>query len=204
MKPRLIGIAGPSCSGKTELARALASRLGAPILGLDSYYRDLPHLPPARRARLNFDEPAALDGALLIEHVRRLKEGLPAEKPVYDFATHTRTAVIETVEPRAYIVVEGLFALYWEELRRLYTLSVFVKLDDAACYRRRLERDVRERGRTPESVLEQYTATVRPMAQRYVLPAETVADVVVGGDEPLEKSVVQVLERLPSPAAGNR
>lgn len=204
MKPSVIGIAGPSCSGKTELARALACRLGATVLALDSYYRDLPHLAPAERARVNFDEPAALDSALLIEHVQRLKEGLAVRKPVYDFATHTRTAEVEIVEPAAYVVAEGLFALYWEELRRLYTLAVFVKLDDAVCYRRRLERDVRERGRTPESVLEQYEATVRPMAQRYVLPQEAAADVIVSGAQPVEESAAAVLRRLPSPAVFGR
>ena len=204
MAPRFIGIAGPSCSGKTRLARAVAGRLDAPVLALDSYYRQLSHLPLAARARVNFDEPAALDHALIADHLRRLSQGLPVRKPVYDFASHTRLAETELVAPRAFLVVEGLFALYWEDLRRFYDVAVFVRLDGRECFRRRLERDVRERGRTPESVREQYEATVRPMAERYILPTAAFAGLVLDGAQPLEESVAAVLAQLENPPLPDR
>ncbi len=204
MAPRFIGIAGPSCSGKTRLAQAVARRLEAPVLALDSYYRDLSHLPLAERARVNFDEPAALDHALIAEHLRLLSQGSPVRKPVYDFAAHTRLAATELVMPRAFVVVEGLFALYWEDLRRFYEVAVFVRLDDRECFRRRLERDVRERGRTPESVREQYQATVRPMAERYILPTAGFASLVVSGDRPLEEPVAAILAQLKNPPPPGR
>lgn len=201
MKPYLIGIAGPSCSGKSELAKILKRELAAAVITLDSYYRELAHLPFEERARTNFDEPAALDEELLIAQVRSLANGCAVDRPVYDFARHTRSGEFERIEPAGFVVAEGLFALHWPELRALYGTSVFIDVDDEICFRRRLERDVRERGRTPESVRAQYENTVRPMAERYIRPARAWADVVVSGTEPLEKSALAVLARLPlSPA----
>ena len=196
MKPFLIAVAGPSCSGKSELSKVLQRELRAPVLSLDSYYRELAHLPLEVRALANFDEPAALDEDLLIGQVRSLAEGRVIERPVYDFARHTRSGEAERVEPSEYVIVEGLFALYWPQLRESYDASVFIDVDDEVCYRRRLERDVRERGRTAESVYAQYNGTVRPMAERYILPSRAWADVVVSGVEPLEQSSAAVLAHV--------
>lgn len=193
VRPYLIAVAGPSCSGKSELSKALQTKLKAPVLGLDSYYREFAHLPLEQRARMNFDEPASLDQNLLIAQVRSLGEGRAIEKPVYDFSRHTRSGEVERIEPAGYVIVEGLFALYWPELRELYGTSVFIDVDDAVCYQRRLERDVRERARTPESVNVQYNTMVRPMAERYILPTRAWADVVVSGVEPLERTSAAVL-----------
>jgi uridine kinase len=193
---RLIGIAGPSGSGKTLLARAVAARTGATVLALDHYYRDLSHLPLAERERVNFDEPAALDWALAVEQVAALRRGLAIERPEYDFTTHTRRAVTARVEPGPAVVVDGIFALHSEAMRALFDLRVFVELEDAVCLERRLERDLRERDRTRESVLQQYAETVRPMAERWVLPTRAHADVVVRGDADLEESARAVLARL--------
>jgi uridine kinase len=195
VKPYLIAVAGPSCSGKSELSKALRRRLGAPILGLDSYYRELGHLPLEERARMNFDEPAALDEELLIAQVRALAEGKAIDRPVYDFTRHTRSGGHERIEPAEFVIVEGLLALHWPELRALYNLKVYIDAGDEVCFRRRLKRDVRERGRTPESVRAQYAATVRPMAERYILPTRAWADVVVSGVEPLERSTATVLAK---------
>jgi len=178
------------------LSKALQAKLKAPVLGLDSYYRELAHLPLEERARTNFDEPAALDQDLLIAQVRWLGEGRAIDKPVYDFSRHTRSGEIERVEPAEYVIVEGLFALHWPELRELYGASVFIDVDDAVCYQRRLERDVRERARTPESVYAQYNAMVRPMAERYILPTRAWANVVVSGVEPLERTTAAVLAHV--------
>jgi uridine kinase len=185
----LIGIAGPSGSGKTELARALAGALGAPILSLDSYYRDLAHLPFEERAQTNFDVPDAIELDLLLAHLRSLAGGGEAEIPVYDFTRHLRTGRSRTVRAGDVGVLEGLWTLYWDDVRRLLGTKIYVDTADDVCFERRLVRDLRERGRSAESVAGQYAATTRPMARRYVLPARQFADVVVSGVAPVEESV---------------
>jgi uridine kinase len=185
----LIGIAGPSGSGKTELARALAGSLGAPILSLDSYYRDMAHLPLEERARMNFDAPEAMEHELLFAHLRTLAAGGAVEVPVYDFTCHSRTERTETLGAGQFGVLEGLWTLYWEDIRRLLGIKVYVDTPDPVCFERRLARDLRERGRSAESVAAQYAATTQPMARRYVLPSREFADVVVSGVEPVERSM---------------
>ena len=189
----LIGIAGPSGAGKSYLARYLADVLHARILALDSYYRDLSHLTAAERARNNFDAPEALEHELLIEQVACLKRAESVRLPVYDFATHTRSAKTSALAPGEIVIVEGLFALHWPGLRELLDTRVYVDLKDDTCLKRRKARDVRERGRTAQSVDEQYRATVRPMAERYVRPSAQHADVVVSGSERVERSAARVL-----------
>ncbi len=198
-KPRLIGIAGPSCAGKTEVAVRLARALDAPVVALDRYYRDLAHLPLDQRARANFDTPESLDSELLISHIQLLSVAEEAAIPVYDFTRHVRTQAVDRVRAGDFLVIEGLFSLYWEQLRRLLALKVFVAADDSICLGRRLERDIRERGRSRESVLEQYRCTVRPMAEKHVLPARAFADLVLDGTQPVEESVAAVLKLLEAP-----
>lgn len=193
MAPYLIGIAGPSGSGKSELSRRLAKRLNAPVISMDSYYKELGHLSLAERAEVNFDEPASIDEVLLRQHLGALRDGRTVEIPHYDFAAHTRTAQTERLEPGEVVILEGLFTLYWEELRRLFQTMVYVDLEDETCFARRLARDVRERGRTAESVQWQYETTVRPMAETYILPTKRHADVVIRGDGQLDESVELVL-----------
>ena len=192
----LIGIAGPSGAGKSYLACHLAERLHAPVLSLDRYYRDLSHLPLEDRALSNFDEPSAIEHDLLIEQAAALSEGKAIEVPIYDFSTHTRTPATDVFEPEDFVILEGLFTLHWPELRDLLGTPVFVDSTDDICLRRRLERDVRERGRTPESVIEQFRTTVAPMAQRYVRPTRDHAHVLVCGAEPIADSVAHVLEHV--------
>lgn len=199
-KPYLIGIAGPSCAGKSFLSKHIAEKLGASMFHLDSYYKELSHLSVIQRAHWNFDSPDALDSELLLEHVRELSHGQAIEKPIYDFTTHTRTGRTETVEPHEFIVVEGLFALYWEDLRRLLGTKVYVDLGEEICLNRRIERDIRERGRTLESVLEQYRTTVAPMARRYVHPTSGYAELVVMGNDNIEHEVETVLKHVSSGA----
>ena len=190
----LIGIAGPSGSGKSFLAHHLEVALDAKVVVLDRYYRDLSHLPLEQRARVNFDTPEALEHELLIEQVARLRKREAVELPVYDFTTHTRSAVTEILQPSKVIIVEGLFTLHWPGLRELLGTKVYVDLTDEVCLIRRKARDVRERGRSAESVVEQYEATVAPMARRYVRPTVAYADVVVTNTEPIEDGVALVLE----------
>jgi uridine kinase len=204
----LIGIAGPSGAGKSHLACHLAERLHAPVLALDRYYHDLSHLPLEERARSNFDEPAALEHELLIAHAGALSQGLAIEIPVYDFSVHSRTAAIDMLPSEEFVILEGLFTLHWPELRQLLGTRIYVDMSDEVCLRRRQERDVRERGRTPESVVEQFRTTVAPMAERYVRPTRAHAHVLVSGAGPIAEEVARVLEhvqlqrqRIASPAA---
>ena len=193
----ILGIAGCSGSGKTTLARELTTQLNATLLPLDFYYRDLSHLAPPERALQNFDHPESLESELLGQHVMALAEGEAIERPVYDFSRHIRVAgQTETVASAEVLIVEGILALHYENLRGLYDFSVYVNAPHDLCLTRRIYRDVRERGRTEASVREQYEATARPMADEYVLPSAQFEDVMVEGTDALDWSIEQVLKRL--------
>jgi uridine kinase len=196
-RPVVVGIAGCSGSGKTSLARELATQLDATLFPLDLYYRDLSQFPLDARHKQNFDHPDSLESELFIEHIRELAEGRVIQRPVYDFARHTRVAgAFEAVEPAAFVVVEGILALHYEELWRLYDFSIYVEAPNEICLNRRIYRDMRERGRTEESVRAQFEATARPMAEMYVLPSQVRATMTVSGTEALDWSIEQVLRGL--------
>lgn len=195
--PVVMGIAGASGSGKTTLAAELARLLGGIHFPLDNYYRDLKHLPHEERAGQNFDDPALIESELLAEHVAVLARGEAIERPLYDFSTHTRVpGRTETIRPGPFLLVEGLFALYYPALLPLYQLRVYVETPDEICFERRMKRDMDERGRTEESVRRQYAATVRPSSERFVRPSATNADLSVDGTEALDWKVEQVLAAL--------
>lgn len=194
--PHLIGIAGPSGAGKTWLARSVAGVLEAPIISLDSYYLDLVQLPLDERAKTNFDVPESLDDALLTQHVAALVAGEEIEVPVYDFSRHTRSSEVTRVRAKRFAIVEGLFALYWPELRGLLGTRVYVQTVDEICFERRLERDMRERGRTRESVCAQYEHTVRPMAARHIWPTKRFADFVISGVDPVAANAEKLLAHI--------
>ncbi len=196
--PHIIAIAGPSCVGKTSLANLLAERLSAPILPMDAYYRDLADLPVEERCKFNFDVPDSIDHVLLRQNLAGLAAGQPVQRPVYDFTIHTRAPHTQTVAPAPYLIVEGLFALYWEDIRPLLGTKVFMDAPDNICLARRQLRDVRERGRTLDYVNHQYARTVRPMAELYILPTRRFADVVVSGEVSLSDSAELVLAHLRS------
>lgn len=195
-KPYMIGVAGPSCAGKTELAERLSVLLPAPVLALDNYYLDYSERPLNERAQLNFDIPESLDHDLFRAHVLALSRGEEIARPVYDFTSHTRTRATKPVKPGPFVIVEGLFVLHWEDVRSLLDTRVFVDLDDRTCLGRRIFRDVNERGRTPESVIIQFSQMVRPMAEKYVRPTRSFADVVVFGDDPIDASVAVVMAHV--------
>ncbi len=195
--PIVIGIAGASGSGKTTLAVELARELDGIHFPLDTYYLDLSHLPMEERAQQNLDDPDIIECGLLARHVAALARGETIERPLYDFSKYIRIPDrTETVEPRLCVVVEGLFALHYPELLPLYRLRVYVDTADEVCFERRLKRDVETRGRTPESVKQQYEKTVRPAGIRFVRPSAKNADVTVDGAEALDWKVEQVLAAL--------
>jgi len=196
-KPLVLGIAGCSGSGKTTLARELATQLDATLFPLDLYYRDLSQFPLDSRHKCNFDHPDSLESELIIEHVRSLAQGQPIQRPVYDFKTHSRVAgAFDTIVPARTVIVEGILALYFDELVPLYDFSIYVNAPNEICLKRRIYRDMRERGRTEESVREQFEQTARPMAELYVLPSASRASIYVEGTDALDWSVEQVRKRL--------
>jgi uridine kinase len=193
-KPLVIGIAGCSGSGKTTLAAELATQLEATLFPLDLYYRDLSQFPLDTRHKRNFDHPDSLESELIIQHVRALAAGESIERPVYDFKTHSRVlGSFETITPAKVVIVEGILALHFDELAPLYAFSIYVNAPHDVCLARRIHRDVRERGRTEESVREQFNATAKPMADLYVIPSALRASVTVEGTDSLDWSVEQKL-----------
>jgi uridine kinase len=198
-KAVVIGVGGCSGSGKTTLARELAAQLDATLFPLDFYYRDLKHLSMEERNAYNFDHPESLEHELIVADVSALRDGHAIDRPVYEFSTHSRLAgVTERLEARAFVIVEGILALHYEELKALCDFTVYVDAPHEVCLMRRIHRDVRERGRTEESVREAFDTFARPMADRYVLPCRDCADVTVLGTENLDWSIERVLSALRS------
>jgi uridine kinase len=196
-RPLILGIGGCSGSGKTTLARELTAQLSATLLPLDFYYRCLSHLPPDERALQNFDHPDSLEHSLLAKHVADLATGSAIERPIYDFTTHTRVRNrTDTVIPSTILIVEGILALHYSSLRSLYDFSIYVNAPNQICLNRRIYRDMRERGRTEESVRAQFEATAKPMADLYVIPSAQHASITVEGTEALDWSIERILQRL--------
>jgi uridine kinase len=195
--PVVVGIAGCSGSGKTTLAAELARELGGTHFPLDHYYRDLSHLPLAERFEQNFDDPNLMEIPLLAAQVGALARGEAIERPLYDFTTHTRVpGRTETIRAGAFLMVEGLFAMYYEALLPLYHLGIYIDTPDDLCFERRMKRDIEQRGRTAESVKRQYEATVRPSSVRYVRPSAVNADLTVDGTGALDWKVERVVGEL--------
>jgi uridine kinase len=182
LTPLVIGIAGGSGSGKTTVAQTILQRVGPDRISFlqhDAYYKDLNGLPPIQRAEVNFDHPNSLENELLIRHILQLKKGEAVEVPIYDFSTHSRTNRTFTVQPRSVILVEGILIFAETSLRELFDVKIFVDTDSDLRFIRRLQRDIAERGRTTDSVVKQYMATVRPMHLDFVEPSKRYADVII-------------------------
>ena len=182
MKPIVLGVAGGSGSGKTTVVRAIMRHLGGAGVTLihhDSYYRDTSHLTPEARLAINYDHPDSLETELLIEHLKELRSARAVAVPMYDFANHRRLSDREHIEPGKVIIVDGLLILWDPALRALMDIKVFVDTDSDLRFIRRLERDIRERGRSTESVIEQYVRTVRPMHLEFVEPSKRYAHVII-------------------------
>jgi len=178
----VIGLAGGTGSGKTTVADALVEAAGASqvtVLPQDAYYRAQPTLDLPTRAATNYDEPGAFDTALLIGQIDALRGGASIERPVYDFVVHDRAAETVRVDPTPVLVVEGILVLVDRDLRQRFDLKVFVDAPADERFIRRLERDVRERGRSADSVIDQYRQTVKPMHDRFCEPSKRYADLIV-------------------------
>lgn len=198
-RPIIIGVAGGTGSGKTTVAMKILERVGAENIAYiphDAYYRDLSHLPPEERSKVNFDHPDSLETELLIEHLKQLKAGQPVDIPVYDFTTHTRTNRTQRVGPAPVILVEGILVFAEPALRELFDVKLYVDTDADIRLIRRIQRDVRERGRTLESVIQQYLTTVRPMHLEFVEPSKRYADVIIPEGGYNEVAIEMVAARI--------
>ena len=199
MKPIVIGVAGGTGSGKTTVAEKILHRVGAEHVAYiphDAYYRELGHLPPEERARVNFDHPDSLETSLLIEHLKALPARQVVEIPIYDFTKHMRTKETHRVEPAPVILVEGILIFVEPELRALLDVKLYVDTDADVRFIRRLQRDIQERGRSVESVCKQYLSTVRPMHQEFVEPSKRYADVIIPEGGFNEVAIEMVAARL--------
>ena len=179
----IIGIAGGTASGKTTVAKRLyelASPHGSVcIIRLDDYYKDLSHLTLEERRQTNFDHPDAYDIDLLFSDLNNLLNGQPIQKPIYDFVNSVRTKETETINPSDVIIVEGILTFHYAKLLKLFSMKIFVETPDDIRFIRRLKRDVNERGRNINNVIQQYLTTVRPMHIKYVEPSKQKADIIV-------------------------
>lgn len=181
-KPFVIGVAGGSGSGKSTVTREVLKSIGpemAAVVMQDDYYIDQSYMSPPDRRKTNYDHPAAFDWPLMVQHVQALLHGEAIEMPEYDFAADNRSSKTITVKPAPVIVIEGLFALFDADLRAMMSLKIFVDTAADVRFIRRLQRDMAERGRSAESVINQYLETVRPMHKQFIEPTKRNADVIL-------------------------
>ena len=200
-RPLIIGICGGSGSGKTTITRRIIEALSSSnviVLQQDNYYKDFPGLPFEERTKLNFDHPGSMDTLLLAEHVSQLRAGETIQRPAYDFAKYRRLSETVEIPPRSSIIVEGILIFDDEALRSLMDIKIFVDTDADLRFIRRLVRDIRERGRTMDMVIDQYIATVRPMHMEFVEPSKRYADVIIPEGGYNEVGIDLVIQKIKS------
>jgi uridine kinase len=181
-KPLIILVAGGSASGKTTVVEEILEAAGLDdvlIIKHDDYYHNQDHLPLEVRFLTNYDHPSSLDNELLYDHLKMLIDGKSVEKPIYDFINHTRGSETEIIKPKPIIIIEGILILENEMIRELSDMNLFVELDDDIRFIRRMLRDMKERGRSLESIINQYESTVKPMYHKHIKPTKRYADVII-------------------------
>lgn len=198
LNPLIIGVGGGSGSGKTTVVNKIVEGIGQDQIVLiehDSYYRDLTHLPLSERVKQNFDHPASLETELLIRHLDALKKGYKIDMPVYDFVEHTRAAESISVAPKKVILIDGILIFSEPNLREKMDIKIFVDTDDDVRLLRRLKRDINERGRDFDGVLNQYELYVRPMHLEFVEPSKRYADIIIprGGENIVALDMINAL-----------
>ncbi|MEJ2204435.1 MAG: uridine kinase [Gemmatimonadota bacterium] len=199
VRPVVLGVAGGSGAGKSTVVREVRRMLGpgrTSVIHHDAYYRDLSHLPPAERNTRNFDHPESLETELLVEHLGHLVAGHPVDMPIYDFRTHSRRQESRRLVPRPVLLIDGILVLADPRLRDLMDLKAFVDTDEETRLHRRIRRDMRDRGRTRESVLTQFQTDVRPMHHQFVEPSRAFADVIIREGGYNREAVFLMVDRL--------
>ena len=185
MRPLIIAIAGGSASGKTTVVKEIVERLKSvdiTVICHDDYYKDQTHLTMEERVKTNYDHPSSLDNELLVEHLHKLINGESIDKPEYDFKVHNRMKDTTRINPTKVIFVEGILVLEDKKIRDLSDVKIFVNSDEDIRFIRRLKRDINERGREMDAVIEQYLSTVKPMFNKYVSPSSRHADIIIPND----------------------
>ena len=200
-KTIVVGIAGGTASGKTSVTKSILEELqkthiNSILLEQDSYYKKMNNLTYDERVKLNYDHPDLIDFDLLEEHILKLRDGHSIEKPIYDFQIYNRINETEHIEPANLIIVEGILILAMEKIRNLFDAKIFVDTDDDERLLRRIERDLKERGRTFESIKNQYMATVKPMHLEFVEPSKRYADVIIPRGKDNKVGIKMVSSRL--------
>ncbi|MGD0337928.1 MAG: uridine kinase [Bacteroidota bacterium] len=201
MSSLIIGIAGGTGSGKTTVTEKVVERLDSSdvvVIAHDSYYYDLSHYPGKSPAEINYDHPDALETSLLIGHLKNLREGCSIKQPLYDFSTHRRRSETQTIDPKRIIIVEGILIFIEQELRDLMDVKIFVDTDADERLLRRMKRDLTERGRSIDSIIQQYVSTVKPMHCEFVEPSKRWADIIVprGGEN--EVAIDMIITKIRS------
>ena len=194
----LIGFCGGSGAGKTTLVSQLLNHYGnkAVAIELDSYYKDFQNLTFKEREKINFDHPDSFDIDLLKEHLILLKSGNEIEKPIYDFKTHKRQKNTNTINPNTLIFLEGTLIFYFIELINIINLKIFIETKESIRYQRRIDRDIKQRGRTISNVKKQYQNTVKPMHVKYIEPLRSVAEVIISGELDIVDSTNRVIKKI--------
>ncbi len=186
MKPLIIAIAGGSASGKSTVVEEIVASLKSveiTVICHDDYYKDQSRMTMEERIKTNYDHPSSLDNELFVSHLKKLIKGESIKKPQYDFVNHTRKRETVEVEPTKIIIIEGILVLEEKQIRDLSDVKIFVKCDEDVRFIRRLKRDIEERGRTLDTVVNQYLATVKPMFNKYVNPSSRYADLIIPNDK---------------------
>ena len=199
MKSVILGIAGGTGSGKTFIVNNLLSAYTSNhinAINLDSYYKDLSHMDHRDRAKQNFDHPDSIDIELIISHLKHISNGNDIDIPTYDFSNHVRLKTTKTISQSNVIVVEGIFALHYMQLRKLYTLNVFIETSENIRFQRRLSRDTQERGRAIGSIKNQFESTVLPMHEKFIGPSKQFADLIIDGNSNIKNIIRSIKEKI--------
>ena len=199
MRSIILGIAGGTGSGKTFIVDNLLSIYNSNninVINLDSYYKDLSHMGHQDRVKQNFDHPDSIDIDLIISHLKQISDGNDIDIPIYDFSNHVRLETTKTISQSNVIIVEGIFALHYMQLRKLYTLNVFIETSEDIRFQRRLSRDTKERGRTIGSIKDQFESTVLPMHKKFIGPSKQFADLIVDGNSNIINIIRSIKEKI--------
>ena len=199
MRSIFLGIAGGTGSGKTFIVDNLLSIYNSNninVINLDSYYKDLSHMGHQDRVKQNFDHPDSIDIDLIISHLKQISDGNDIDIPIYDFSNHVRLETTKTISQSNVIIVEGIFALHYMQLRKLYTLNVFIETSENIRFQRRLSRDTKERGRTIGSIKDQFESTVLPMHKKFIGPSKQFADLIVDGNSNIINIIRSIKEKI--------
>ena len=199
MRSIFLGIAGGTGSGKTFIVDNLLSIYNSNninVINLDSYYKDLSHMGHQDRVKQNFDHPDSIDIDLIISHLKQISDGNDVDIPIYDFSNHIRLETTKTISQSNIIIVEGIFALHYMQLRKLYTLNVFIETSEDIRFQRRLSRDTKERGRSIGSIKDQFESTVLPMHEKFIGPSKQFADLIIDGNSNIINIIRSIKEKI--------